>query len=611
MPIAWSTAGRKLCRPPLAALTWVLLVATWCDGKGRSRDGSDAASIDTGTGGSELDAQVASDGVALLVDAGAAVADAGPPPPDAPVVAVTSAVLTSRNDNFRTGAQLAERQLDVATVRARGMTLLFGDRVDGETASQPLYVPGLEVNGKARDVVFVTTLANSVYAFDANEAVPGVSPPASTKLWQVTLADPENPAARPLARGIYSTPVIDLASNTLYLVHSTRNTRRDNGKLTPDETALLDVELFLVAVDLRTGAQRRVRKIQGTYPRSDGSPVAFEARNHWCRPALLFGHGSLYVSCGMRNDENTTIFHGWVFRYDAATLEPQGTFCTTPDVTIPADGASVWQSGSGPAEDADGNVYVITGNGPADFAHHSYGDALLKLSPRAGGLAFAGAFTSEGPDGRLQRHDVDFGSGGPLVLPDAPYVFGAGKTGIGYLLERDGLTKRQQFGAAVNQYDPLAPVDVFWSGGPHLHGTATYWRSPHPNTAYVYSWGEQDYLRRHLLDLTSGLFDPEKVLTGKVLGLPDTMPGGTLSLSADGTRPGSAIVWATLRGPKDGDPRAAARLIAHDAETLDVIWETTYPSEARWMPPTIADGKVFVATGAGKLLIYGLGPAAP
>jgi hypothetical protein len=576
------------------ALASLLLVAVWCTRGNPGSDGTDAAT--------------SADARGVARDVSGAGSDAVTPSAPTGTPAVGPAVLTFRNDNFRTGANLAERQLDPATVRARGMILQFGNTVDGEIAGQPLYAPGLVIAGKPRDVVFAATLANTVYAFDANE--PAADPTSSTKLWQVTLADPENPAARPLARGIYGTPVIDLASNTIYVLHSTRNIRRDSGKLGPQEIAALNVEFFLVALDLRTGATLRTRKIEGSFPRSDGSPLAFEARNHWCRPGLLLSRGSVYLACGMRSDEGTTVFHGWVFRYDAATFNPQGVFCTTPDVTAPGDGASVWQSGSGLAEDPEGNVYFITGNGPADLAHHSYGDALVKLSTAGGALSVAGAFTSEGAEGHLERHDVDFGSGGALVLPDTPYVFGAGKTGIAYLLARDSMVKRQEFVASVNQYDPAAPVDLFWSGGPHLHGTPAYWRGPNAGEAYLYAWGEQDFLRRHVLNLGTGMFEPAKTTAGKIMGLPDTMPGGALSLTADGTRAGSAIIWATLQGPRS-DAAPDARLLAQDGETLDLLWETTFRSLSRWMPPTVAGGKVFLGTSSGKLFIYQLGPPKP
>jgi hypothetical protein len=592
----------------LVGLAGVVLAVAWCTQGNHGSDAVDASVAQQGRDGGG-NAPVIRDAPGIDLPGGQAPEVGSPPADTASGMAstTTTAVLTFRNDNFRTGAYLAEKTLDVASVRARGMVLTFSNNIDGEIAGQALYVPGVVIDGTARDVIVTATLSNNVYAFDANEAAPGGG--ASRKLWQVALADPVDPGARPLPRGVYGTPVIDPATNTVYLLHSTRNIRRDSGKLTLQETAVLNVEFFLVALDLRTGATLRTRKIEGSYPKSDGSSVAFEARNHWCRPGLLLSRGSVYLACGMRNDEGTTVYHGWVFRYDAATLAPQGAFCTTPDVTDPGDGASVWQSGAGLAADPEGNVYFITGNGPNDFDHRNYGDALVKLSTASSALTVAGAFTSD-PEGKLRRHDVDFGSGGALVLPDAPLVFGAGKTGIAYVLVRDSMAKRQEFVASVNQYNPTAPVDLFWAGGPHLHGTPAYWRGPEPGVAYVYAWGEQDYLRRHVLDLSTGMFDTTKARQGKVLGLQDTMPGGALSLSADGTRAGSAIVWAMLEGPRV-DVGPDSRLLAQDAETLEVLWETTFRSMTRWMPPTIADGKVIVPTAAGKLLVYTLGPPKP
>lgn len=530
------------------------------------------------------------------------------PPPPPPPQPTSTAVLTFRNDTFRTGAQLLERQLTPANVRARGMVQKFINDIRGEVNAQPLYVPGLEIGGRKRDVVFVATIHNVLYAFDANELVPHHD--HSTKLWEVTFADPEDPTTRPLPRGIYSTPVIDLATNTLYLVHSTKNIRRDTGKLAAEETAMLNVEFFLVAVDIRDGKILRTKKLEGTYPSSSG-PVTFEARNHWCRPALLLSRGSLYVACGMRHHELTTRFRGWVFRHDAASFARQGVFCTAPNVNVPGQGASIWQSGGGLAEDPEGNVYFITGNGPADFAKQSYGNALVKLATKDGSLAFAGAFSPEGPEGRLNEHDVDFGSGGALVLPDAPYVIGAGKTGIGYLLDRASMQKKQEFAAAVNQYDPSAPVDMDWEGGPHVHGVSTYWRAPAGNVAYIYSWGEQDYLRRHVFDLGTGRFDPARTITGKVLGHRHTMPGGVHTLSADGNKPGTGILWATLPAFAGNVPTEGGRLMAYDAESLELLWETNFTTLPKWMPPTIADGKLFLGTSSGKFLIYELGPPKP
>ena len=550
------------------------------------------------------------------VDAGAgadarAAADAVPSPDATDPADATSAparpsVVTFRNDNARTGAYLGETELDVATVRARGMRLAFTDPVAGEMNAQPLYVSGLDVNGKSRDVVFAATLANNLYAFDAREAAAGQAG-ASSKLWEVHFTDPDDAAARPLSRGIYSTPVIDLATSTMYVVFSTRNTLTDHGKLTPAQTAALDIAFYVAAIDIRTGATLRATRLSGSYPKKDGTPLEFDARNHWCRPGLLLDGGALYVACGMRAHELTTTFHGWVFRYDPASLARKGTFCTSPDVNVPSEGAGIWQSGSGLAADPDGNVYFITGNGAADFASRTYGDSMVKLSTKGGGLSFEAAFTPEGPDHKLDENDVDFGSGGALVLPGTDHVLGGGKTGIFYLLGRGSLDKVQEFQAAVNQYDPTAPVDSDWEGGPHLHGTPAFWRAPSGGFAYVYAWGEQDYLRAYRYDLATGRFDASRPLMGKVMGLQKTMPGGTLSVSSSGAKAGSGIVWATLPRYLDPDSNPGGRLFAYDAETLDLLWETTFPSLPKWMPPTIVDGRVFVGTTSDQLLIYELG----
>jgi outer membrane protein assembly factor BamB len=100
-------------------------------------------------------------------------------------------------------------------------------------------------------------------------------------------------------------------------------------------------------------------------------------------------------------------------------------------------------------------------------------------------------------------------------------------------------------------------------------------------------------------------------VTGKVLGHPHTMPGGVHTLSADGNRAGTGILWATLPAFLGNVPSDGGRLLAYDAETLDLLWETPFYTLPKWMPPTIADGKLFLGTSSGKFLIYELGPPKP
>src|SRR5689334_13795852 len=76
-------------------------------------------------------------------------------------------VLTYHNDNARSGANLRETLLSPSNVNAGSFGKLFTYTVDGWVYAQPLYVSGLSISGKgARNVVFVATQHNTVYAFD-------------------------------------------------------------------------------------------------------------------------------------------------------------------------------------------------------------------------------------------------------------------------------------------------------------------------------------------------------------------------------------------------------------------------------------------------------------
>ena len=79
-------------------------------------------------------------------------------------------VLTQHNDNTRTGVNLRETVLTPENVNKARFGMLFKRVVDDQLYSQPLIVTGVEVGGGTHDIVYVTTVNNSVYAFDANYA---------------------------------------------------------------------------------------------------------------------------------------------------------------------------------------------------------------------------------------------------------------------------------------------------------------------------------------------------------------------------------------------------------------------------------------------------------
>ncbi len=167
---------------------------------------------------------------------------------------------------------------------------------------------------------------------------------------------------------------------------------------------------------------------------------------------------------------------------------------------------------------------------------------------------------------------------------------------------------RQAFVAFLDQYDPTFDVLSDWEGGPHLHETPLFWRGSDPEWGFVYDWSEQDYLKAYKVSMTTQQFDT-KPIVGSVLALEGIMPGGMISLSANGNQPGTAIVWALLPASTTEDPYFGAypaRFLAFDGETLELLWETTADTMPKWMPPTVADGRVLVPTTSKKVVIYEL-----
>ena len=126
-------------------------------------------------------------------------------------------VLTQHNDLDRTGANLHETTLNPGNVEVRHFGQLFKHVVDDQVNSQPLIVTGLEIGGGTHDVVYVTTVNNSVYAFDANDG-------SAQPFWHVNFGAPSSLSDgnygcldMPGNMGIIGTPVIDLDRKALYV----------------------------------------------------------------------------------------------------------------------------------------------------------------------------------------------------------------------------------------------------------------------------------------------------------------------------------------------------------------------------------------------------------
>jgi hypothetical protein len=274
-------------------------------------------------------------------------------------------VVTQHVDRARTGANLGELLLTPSAVRARGLTGVERP-VDGAIESQPLFMRAVPVNGVPRDLVFITTTQNSVWAFDAKDrrspagpvwcrtlmdAGAGADVACSSALANAAAAtsepthgsvgDPCASAAAPVAgkryaRGIYSTPVIDTRAGRrgMYVVYSTTNDPCWTSSSALDEVARLanvEVRYYVVKLDLRDGAPiAGPVQIAAAFKRGDGVQIPFDAKQQLDRPGLLLDHGGLYMAFGMRAAEESADYHGWLLRYDADTLRLTGAFNTSP-----------------------------------------------------------------------------------------------------------------------------------------------------------------------------------------------------------------------------------------------------------------------------------------
>jgi uncharacterized membrane protein YwzB/outer membrane protein assembly factor BamB len=478
--------------------------------------------------------------------------------------------------------------------------------------------------------LFLTSLNNWVYAVNAESGV---------ELWSKQLMD-SDPHTRPLPRSvsISATPVIDISTHRLYVLFSTENQQLDTGQpfcadskhppnpppnppcyVYEDELAGLDVAYWLVALDYRNGNELRRVRVSASLFRSDGTGVNFTGKNQWDRPALLLDHGSIYLAFGARPAEGIIEYHGWVIRYRASDLSPQGVFCSSKDARVPTlpytmhvpESGGIWGGGAGLSADNDGSVYFLTGNGRADVPHGWFGDSFVKLTP-SGMTLIPSAFIPDGA-ATLEENDADLGAGGTTVVPNTNLVIGGGKTGYMYLLNRTSMSLVQRLTAATNLYHPDWR-DQAWYKGPHLHGSPNYWRGPDPTYGNLYVWGEKDVLHQYRFNTATNQIDTTPVHSGNIRGNPDNMPGGMISISANGNNAGTGLLWITMPEPGDyntpapGTNALPGHLYAYNAETLQLLWDTNFSTMGKWLEPTIAEGKVLVGTSSNDLIAYELAP---
>jgi hypothetical protein len=566
---------------------------------------------------------------------------------------LSTSVLSYHNDLASTGVNANETVLTPADVNVDSFRKRFATPVDGQVYAQPLYVPDFYVSGGSApgvyNTVFVATQHGSVYAIDAS---------SGSVLWQLSLTDSSNPLVNLLGASqitpmpsdgnispeisITATPVIDAVNHVMYVeaktvqivgnlasaphyVHSLFKIDLTSGTIAG--SAIIADTIFdnggytFRTVDTGTGTDPYVL---GT---GDGSiqivgedRVYFNAVRQMDRPGLTLWNGHVIMAFASHGDTNP--YHGWVLMYDADTLAIQGAFNTTPNGGL----GGIWQSGGVVAIDAQGYMYVETGNGTFDSTHGiaetsdgfqgngDYGDCFLKIALDSAstegnqngnlngwGLKLVDYFSPHN-NLLLENGDRDLGSGGPVLLPDSagdsahPHLMiGAGKEGTIYLLDRDNMG---QFDSQVDHVVQEISGTINGSfGTPAFFNGRLYYISGKPGPAFSFA----------LSDAAIGDYQ----LTPDLFGY----PGGSPVVSANGTQNG--IVWMI--------DYVSNTLRAYLADDLTIeLWTSSEASADRdqlgsavkFTVPTVADGLVFVGTGNqlvefGPPLALSVPPAAP
>jgi hypothetical protein len=515
-------------------------------------------------------------------------------------------VLTQHNNNQRTGAALDETTLNAKALRTGTFGKLWTLFADGQVVAQPLYVAKLTIDTAANsgaplvkgtfNTVIIATMHNTVYAYDADTERRGPNG-RTVPLWARWLGPPRQSgkdidmwSTNDPEWGILGTPVISDDRKVIYVV-----AWHDDG---PD-----GIRYKLHALDLASGAENKSTVI-GIASTDPSRPCQRESTFNPCtqkqRSALLLSNGNLYIGFGGDGSR------GALYAFDAPSLTQKAVWNVTP---TGADGG-IWQSGQGPAVDADGNVYLMTANGTFDPAKNNYGDSFVKLHLDGSNLVVKDYFTPCNQD-HLRVTDLDLGSAGPVLIPDnPPLIIGGGKEGILYVLSQTNLGKylnnpRAPDCQSTNALQQLMAFPPVIHGGDthygNIHGSPVYWKGP--DVERVYAWGENSKLKA--FELRNGRLDgtaPKQSAFQPPLG----MPGGMISLTADGSNPGTSVIWAVA--PLDGDANrqrgVKGIVLALNAEDVSqTLWTSEQVAArdrlglfAKFVPPTIADGKLFVAT---------------
>jgi hypothetical protein len=575
------------------------------------------------------------------------------------------AVLTYHNDNNRTGSNINETTLTPANVASSKFGLLPYSTtiaIDDQVDTQPLVVPGLTTVGgnptKGDDVVYVTTENNSVYAIDGwtgNQlAYRNLGTPVQM---------PQNCGNNGRNVGINGTPVIDQPSNTMYVIAYTMENNAPVYRIHALDITTLQDKVPTAPLNLTgTGPNGWSFPFQSTYQRQ--------------RAALLEANGNIYAAFASFCDQDTNTSEqnqprGWVLGWtqwqpgQTTALAPLAGNFVTDQQQQSSTGfylSSIWMSGSGlatsnigtPANPPPGTsiklyIYAVVGNSNPNGATYNngttagapvgnnYSESVIALSPDL--TQVVDWFTPNGATSGasyLDENDLDFGSGGILMLP------GGYSTPTGTISTATGpvSTGAVSLASAAGKDGTMYVLNagLLGHGGPNVAASPAPLASPFIGAC----WCNQSYFYgNHGPTIVSsgggnpqiGSYQPATVQLWSIpggsitpSGLPLTNEGASIDLAHDVGGTGhdggfftstsglgtNAIIWAVPRANNNGQVYLYALSQTVTNGTLTELFKGlagTWPNmnANSNIVPVVANGHVYVASNK-QLSVFGLSP---